>query len=714
MLRFIKSIGNIKEKSVFRFYILVLFFFYSFTNTAQIANDSTANVVEKTEEVPEIVVLSQKIKPTARGYLVNLKGEDILKGKMANDVLDFLPGITKINEFFYLEGEVVRVIYVNGQRIHSLQELKNIPGERLLKAEVEYVSSIGERSSSNGGAIRLTIEKPERGGYYGSGTVGWGTAFKYGWRNQSIGGFAYYGLGKLVIYENISLGKNRYFDDEYDMYLYLNNQQEEKRKTFNRANKISFFNRVSFSYDINMKHNFGANFSINTSKTPSITYQQRWQNEAWQDLSSLCNKVKNTQAQTTLQYYGHFNGEAHWLFTTIDYLHYDYQNNASYNSDYTNYFRSYDLVQLRAEYNTPLAKTTWLTVGTRSTFFWLNYIPKETSEGWLSYRQGHAVGKGRMPTVYVSLLQKRERWTCNIGLRYKHNAITYTNKEKNITTNNIQNGFNPELLITYIFDKKHKHQLSFTAKHELYNVPYYAINSSIIWRGENHYSTGNPNLRANKDIVAQLNASFFSAKWTFSARYTYDYDMIHFVNTVGEDNNIITRPENAHGHQQTISFTAGYNGKITKWWHTNENVRFMWTKENASLAGIHYCRWNNRMVFFTNNNFTFSKTIGATINGHIEPTFTFLATKMYWVTQVRGSLYKNLGSHITISLNGTLIRHQRKADFYSSTLHRHSANRSSEYGINVNFTYKFNGGKKFTRKLINTQQQFQEISAPVP
>ena len=692
-------------------YICAIFLFFPIFIFAQESNDST-----KVIEIPEVLVLSQKMKQTSRGYSIILKGEDIVKGKMTNEVLDFLPGVTKINGQYLLEGETVRVIYVNGQRIHSLQELQNIPGERLLKAEIEYMSSMGERTTGNGGTIRLTIEKPSQGGYYGSATAGWGSTFKYGWRNLSLGGFSYYGLEKLVIYENLGIAKNRYFDDEYDMYQYLDTSKEESRKTLARTKKTSIFNRVSLSYDINSRHNLGANFSFNAANTPSKTRQQQWQEDAWQGLPPLFNKVRNLQTQTTLQYYGHFNGDAHWLFTTLDYLHSYYKNDATYIDDYTCHSRSYNLLQLRAEYNTPLAHRIWLTVGTRSTLFWLGYKPTGTSEGWLAYRQGNASGKGKIPTAFVSIQRRRERWTWNLGLRWKHNAIVYTNNETRISSKNIENSLNPEFILIWLFDQKHKHQLRFTAKHELYNVPYYAINSSLIWRGNSHYTTGNPYLRANKDYVMQLNTSLYSSKWIFSVRYAYDYDMIHFVNTVSEahPNDVITRPENARGHQQTISISGGYNGNITKWWRTNNNVRFRWTKENATLAGIRYNRWNHRMAFFSNNNFTFTKSMGATLNGHLEPTFTFLATRMHWVTQVRASLYRNFGSHITISLNGTVFRHQRKADFCSSNLLRHSANRSSEYGINVNFTYQFNGRKKVAQKVINTQQQFQEMNAPVP
>lgn len=699
------------------FYVLILLIlFFPYSLCAQVTNDTTSVVKEKTAELPEVVVLSQKTKQTARGYSINLKDEEVVKGKMINEVLGFLPGVNKINGRYVVEGELVNVIYVNGQRIHSLQELNNIPGERLIKAEVDYVSSMGERSSGSGGAIRLTIEKPQRGGYYGNATAGWGTTFKYGWRTQSVGAFAYYGLGNLVIYENLNLGKYRFFDDEHNTFQYLNTLQEERRNTFNVAKQKSFFNRVSLSYDINTKHNLGANISFSKYNSPSKTHQQSWNEDCWQYLPPLFNRAKNTQAQTTLQYYGQFNGDGHWLFTTLDYLHSAYENRSSFIEDHTRYSRSYNLLQLRTEYNVPIAQKTWFTVGTRSTLFWIGYNPKGTSEGWLAYRQGEAVGKGQIPTAYVSLQQRKERLSWNVGLRFKHNAITYTNKDTHITSKNIQNGLNPELLITYLFDKKHKHQLRLTAKHELYNVPYYAINSSLVWRGDNHYTTGNPNLHANKDFVVQLNTSLFSSRWTFTARYVYEYDMIHYVNTVSDDGNnlIITRPENADGHQQSISLTGGYNGKITKWWRTNDNVRFLWTKEDATLAGIRYNDWQQRMVFFTNNNFTFSKTVGASLNGHLEPTFTFLATKMHWVTQVRASVYKNIGSHITLSINGTLLRHQRKADFYSLTLLRHSANRSSEYGINVNFTYKFSGGKKVGQNVIHSQQQIQEIKAPIP
>ena len=90
----------------------------------------------KSEQLNEVTVIASRTIQKADGYVVNLNGSDITKGKPAIDALKLLPSISYESKTLKINGFGVSEIYVDGLKINNYSELDNIPANMIDKVEV--------------------------------------------------------------------------------------------------------------------------------------------------------------------------------------------------------------------------------------------------------------------------------------------------------------------------------------------------------------------------------------------------------------------------------------------------------------------------------------------------------------------------------------------------------------------------------------------------
>ena len=95
----------------------------------------------------EVNVIASRIQRDAKGYTINLKSSDIVKGKQSDEALAFLPGVTKEDETYKVNGLPVSNIYVDGVKLTDIGELKNIPADMMEKVQVNYLAGSNENAS---------------------------------------------------------------------------------------------------------------------------------------------------------------------------------------------------------------------------------------------------------------------------------------------------------------------------------------------------------------------------------------------------------------------------------------------------------------------------------------------------------------------------------------------------------------------------------------
>ena len=87
-------------------------------------NLGTIVMKEDSKMLDEVVIVASRTQYDARGYMVNLRSSAIAKGKQAPDALTFLPGVSKDDGGYKINGLKVSEIYVDGVKLTSSDELK--------------------------------------------------------------------------------------------------------------------------------------------------------------------------------------------------------------------------------------------------------------------------------------------------------------------------------------------------------------------------------------------------------------------------------------------------------------------------------------------------------------------------------------------------------------------------------------------------------------
>ena len=115
-----------------------------------------------------VTIEGSRIHYDATGYTINVRSSDIAKGKQASDILAFLPGVSKEGDTYKINGLQVSEIYVDGVKLTSKDELKNIPADMIDKVKINYLAGVNQNAADAGGTIEITLHKPSESSYYGS------------------------------------------------------------------------------------------------------------------------------------------------------------------------------------------------------------------------------------------------------------------------------------------------------------------------------------------------------------------------------------------------------------------------------------------------------------------------------------------------------------------------------------------------------------------
>ena len=122
-------------------------------------NLGTIVMKEDSKMLDEVVIVASRTQYDARGYMVNLRSSAIAKGKQAPDALAFLPGVSKEDGDYKINGLKVSEIYVDGVKLTSSDELKNIPADIIDKVKVNYLAGANQNAANAGGTIEITLHK---------------------------------------------------------------------------------------------------------------------------------------------------------------------------------------------------------------------------------------------------------------------------------------------------------------------------------------------------------------------------------------------------------------------------------------------------------------------------------------------------------------------------------------------------------------------------
>ncbi len=668
-----------------------------------------AVLAQKENQLQEITVIASRTTNNAEGYVTNLRGTDIAKGKPAVNVLPFLPNISHENGNFKINGLAVSEIYVDGVKLSDISELDNIPGEMIEKVQVQYIAGADQNAALSGGNIKITLRHPPEGGYYGSITANADWYRSCGLGNEGLGGMFSYRYKNLSVYNNLDVGTSKFEENAEQWQTGLDLQTIWTETTKSKGFDVR--NRFSLTQQFNSGIQLGGRYLIAVSRPRPTSFSMS------DNISSAIEKRTNTVTQEgVLKFSLPLNHKGALMELTTDYF------NRHSNED-TDYVLEDDIVgatydrnnlnmwKLKADFLYPHSNRISWKFGSSVQLISSTFTPTSTLENdRFSVSDIPTKTTGFTPVVYTAAQGMFWKIRYSAGINWQLNRIGYEDREAGAKSHNTQWAINPTIQIMMPFGPRMDHALTLNYKRSLSNIPYSAISSVINWDDPYNYTVGNPDLKAQSLDMAMAVLSLFKNKINITALYAHAHDQIYWQTFQSEDNPDVfyTKPVNISG-QGAWGFGAAWIEAPLKWWKFKLSGRVEITLENTTLENIHYSKIQFKEYFYFNNNFRFKNGWGGMLNFNFEPTYHTLDRTYHAVYNVSGQIYKAfLNDNLQIAVDFTPAGNRRKLD-------RHAGINKISYKyttpiqyIGLSLTWNFSGGKQVDVNVVDGIQDYYE------
>ena len=671
---------------------------------------------EDSKMLDEVVIVASRTQYDARGYMVNLRSSAIAKGKQAPDALAFLPGVSKVDGDYKINGLKVSEIYVDGVKLTSSDELKNIPADIIDKVKVNYLAGANQNAANAGGTIEITLHKPSESSYYGSL---WGGAEyhpSYGFSNENLGGLIYYRYKNLSIYDNLSLD---FFQPEETAKQSIWNQSNDIRTEIDEKTKYRWHtlrNRLSLTHNINDKSYLGGSYYIATNKTKTTTFDKgatglssvdARNSYLIQEATLKYNTSSLSQRGTTLEMIGDYYNRQSDNKSNYTYA----QNPSSTSEDKTTlnmYKFSVDLTDPRSQ------KLVWK-YGASLQYITSKYTPivggVDGSERFQTSQVATRTS-GLTPLVYASAMGQVWKIQYNAGANFQLNRIWYKTMDDGETSTDTQWGINPTVQLMMPLGGNGKHALMLNYKRTLDNIPYSAISSTIRWTDPYNYTVGNPDLKAQTVDMVIAGVSMFRNLLNLNAMYARARNTIHWEtrqSPAALDVFYIT-PINLPA-QNSYGVGAEVNWSPVKPWTMKLSGRYEICHENLTLGGVYYDKTRLRQYYAMYNTFSFQHGWGGMLNINYEPTYKNYDRTYYTVWNVYGQIYKSMcKDKLQLTLTFSALGDRRKYDRQANGCKITYDYTTPVQSIGISLRWKFSGGKNQKYNVVNnSSQDYEEI-----
>ena len=663
-----------------------------------------------------VTIEGSRIQHNATGYTINLRSSDIAKGKQASDMLAFLPGVTQKEGIYSINGLAVSEIYVDGVKLPSIDELKNIPADVIDKVKVKYFAGVNHDAASAGGTIEITLRKPSQGSYYGSLWGGAEYEPSFGFSNENLGGLIYYRYKNLSIYDNLSLdffqpeetAKQSIWDPTNNMLTEIDEKIKYRWHTFR--------NRLSLTHNISDKSYLGGSYYIATNKTKTTTLDK-----GATGLSSVDTRNSYLIQEATLKYN---TSSLSKRGTTLEIIGDYYNRQSDSKSDYTyaqnpssmsedkstlNLYKfSVDLTDPRSQ------KLVWK-YGASLQYISSKYTPSVGAvDGSNRFHTSQVATRtsGLTPLLYASAMGQIWKIQYSAGVNFQLNRIWYETLDDGKTSSNTQWGINPTVQMMTPLGGNGKHTLMINYKRILGKIPYSVISSTVRWTDPYNYTVGNPDLKVQTVDMVMAGMSMFRNLLNLNAIYARTRNSIHWETRQCPTAHDVfyTTPINLPAHNW---YGAGIevNWSPVKPWTMKLSGRYQICPENLTLDGVYYGKTRFRQYYAMYNTFSFQHGWGGMLNINYEPTFKDYDRTYYTVWDVSGQIYKSMcKDKLQLRISFCALGDRRKYD-------RQANGRKITYdyttpfqSIGISLHWKFSGGKSQKYNVVNSgSQNYEEI-----
>lgn len=680
-----------------RYYILILLL------------TSATVYAQNHHELQEVTVVASRTTNNAEGYITNLRGMDITNGKVAVDVLGFLPNISRENGNFKINGLAASEIYVDGVKLADLSELNNIPGEMIDRVQVKYLAGADQNASLSGGIIMITLRRPPEGGYYGSisANADWNRSCDFG--NEGIGGMINYRYRGLSVYDNLYAGATK-VEDRSEQTITGPDLHTLLTET-SKSHGFNFRNRLSLTQQFHSGAQLGGGYLVSLSR-PRLTSVS--DNNGLN--SSVCSRENIILQEGTLRFLQPLSSRGSHMELTADYLNRHSQNNSNYflNSEKTASIDETDNLNLwkfKADFIYPHSRTLVWEFGASAQFISSKYTPANIVESdRFETSDIPTETSGFTPIVYASAQGRVRNLKYSAGVNWQLNRISYKDCSAGNKNSNTQWSINPTIQVMMPFGPKMGHALILSYKRTLNDIPYTAISSVIDWSDAYNYTVGNPDLKAQSADIIMAGLSLLRNKINLTVLYARSHDRIYWQTFHSEETSDVfyTKPVNING-QSVCGFGAEWMESPVKWWRFKLSGRIEITPENTTLDRIYYNKTRFKEYFYLNNNFRFGHGWGGMLNANIEPTYRTLDRTYHAVYYVNGQIFKTfLGNNLQIAIDFTPLGNRRKLDRYIDGNKVSYKYTTPVQYIGFSLAWNFSGGKKVDVDVVDGIQDYHK------
>lgn len=628
---------------------------------------------EDSKMLGSVTVTGNRIVNNANGYSLQLQNTGLEKSNTTLDVFAFLPGMSVENKKINLMGKQP-IIYVNGVKIISQDELAALSPRRIEKIDVSYFS-VGEGANEAGGTIKITTKKEVDGGFSGYLQESVSEMAKYGHVydspilvfNASIGRLS---MNYYAVYSHQKLfedAKYRYKYDSGDDLTYISRT---------RSWSNSFTNRLNLSYELSKKSTIALSEYIGNTDT---------RNRQYNDNIYIHGPQYDFTQQTVAKYTLVTDGKGSNFEVTADYLG-NKQRQTQYEAFATGENTSSSHVGKKTNMYRIAPKFVEKTANGSELNFGLDYQYIHSSDETEGQQNEM---KGYIPSAYVNYSGSMKNFMYAIGLTWQYNHMDVNSNDAKSSYSD--NYLCPQANLMWMLNAKKGTMLALMYQRSVDNMPYSVLSAYRNYSTPNHYTTGNTSLRTPSDHQLMLRFAL-DRHLAFSLMFDRIKDDIYFAHGVDEQDPNITwsKPENAN-YNQLMGARVEYTISPVKWWKTKLQsaiikLRFSSPEQivNGKCCG----------KFWFNNNFNFSQTFGADFKAYWETGTSFENYSWRPVGNVAASLWKTAcKDQLRFAFNSTIWARGRKTRTLGEGYTSFYANTTKCTSFDFTVTWYFKGGK---------------------
>ncbi len=633
---------------------------------------------------------------TSDGIVTAVEGTPLQGVGTLDDILGFMPGITRSDGHIEVVGKGMPVIYINGRRVYDYAELQQISSDKV--KDVTVITNPGAKYANTANAV-IRIRTLRN---YGDG---------FALENRAVAGVCNY------LYAKDILGLN-YRDNGFDLFATLEYDYSKSRgsskitqsdynssvvrseynQLSNNERRQSYSAKIGFNKVFGADHSFGLYYQFGGTPVRKFTdFDTQYDYGSLSIASENSQKVKNDAASHLIDGYysgkwGGFSSDISfdilWRNQAIDLFSKGIGGAASDASFHTRDMPHGRMIAGKIDMGHP--------VGYGSIDFGAEYINSRRTDIFSSDHPLIADGDNKLVEnnigVYIGTSQQFGNLSLNAGLRYEHIDSEYFNYDgQAYSQRHLYNEFLPSVTLMMPWSMS-IWQLQYARR---YKRPLYSqLNSTVVYSTPYTFESGNPLLKSSYTDVVDLNFMWSWLTAMLSYRHVKD-DIVDVVTSYAgsPDITLLTKgnsPDPRHELQALVQVQPGLIGGV---WYPLAAAGVISQFYDISFCGqpmhmnnpMGIVKWMN--IFMLPQDWR----IGLDLSWRSEGDTANVHVGQVWQTDF--NISKSFGQHWDLKLVANDLLNTsatQKFNIYSGNRLISMSRHQSMRNIELNITYRFN------------------------